>query len=153
MRARGVVPILPTGRNAFSTGPSTDGRALRAFLRGGSTYRMRRMALALRLPWPLLAPPRGRRARALFVARVGRAMARARKGGPGFAVLVLAPNRFEAINAGLRNTGGERVLHDIARRLEGSLPPRGILACLGCAEFGILLEDVGAPAEATRCAE
>lgn len=114
---------------------------------------MRRMALALRLPWRLIAPRRGHRARALFVARVGRAMTRARRGGPGFAVLILGPDRFEAINAGLRSTAGERVLHDIARRLEGSLPPRGVLACLGCAEFGILLEDVGAPAEATRCAE
>jgi diguanylate cyclase (GGDEF)-like protein len=100
-----------------------------------------------------MAPRRGPRARALFVTRVGRAMARARGNSPGFAVLILGLDRFAAVNAGLRSTAAQRVLQDIARRIEGSLPSRGILACMGCAELGILLEGVSRTAEATRLAE
>ena len=117
------------------------------------TSAMRRIKVAFPFLWRILAPRRGPRARALFVSRVGRAMARAKGKSPGFAVLILGLDRFEAINAGLRNTAGARVLQDIARRIEGSLPPQGVLACLGCAEFGILLESLGAPADATRLAE
>jgi diguanylate cyclase (GGDEF)-like protein len=80
-------------------------------------------------------------------------MARARGDGACFAVLMLGLDRFEAINAGLRSTAGERVLQDIARRLEGQLVRRGVLARLGGGKFGILLEGMGAPAEATRFAE
>jgi len=87
------------------------------------------------------------------VTGVGRAMARARGEERGFTVLILGVDRFEAINAGLRNTAGERVLEDIGRRLEGSLPPGASLACLGGVEYGILVEGMGAPAEAAGLAE
>jgi len=80
-------------------------------------------------------------------------MALTRGEGPGFTVLVLGLDRFDAINAGLRNSAGHRVLQDIAHRLEGSLLPRAILASLGGTEFGIVVEGLTAPAEAVGFAE
>jgi diguanylate cyclase (GGDEF)-like protein len=92
-------------------------------------------------------------ARAAFVARVARAARRARAGGPEFAVLLLALDRFRTINAGLREAGGERLLREVARRLDRAVRPGGVLVHLGGDEFAILMEDVGGAADASHFAE
>jgi diguanylate cyclase (GGDEF)-like protein len=84
---------------------------------------------------------------------VERAAQRANAEGPEFAVLMLGLDRFRAINAGLRNSAGERLLAEIGRRLEHELRSRGWLAHLGGDEFAILLEGLEGPAEAAELAE
>ena len=59
-----------------------------------------------------------------------------------FALLFLDCNRFKRINDSLGNVAGDRVLIEIARRLEEILPSETLLARSGGNEFTILIETV-----------
>ncbi|MCA9521190.1 MAG: EAL domain-containing protein [Myxococcales bacterium] len=60
-----------------------------------------------------------------------------------FAVLLFDVDEFKLINDSLGHTVGDRLLLDIARRLEGCLGEGDSLARIGGDEFGVLLHDLG----------
>ncbi len=92
--------------------------------------------------------------RALFVDRLGQASERARRRGEcQFAVLFLDLDRFKAINDSLGHGAGDRLLTEVARRLEGCLRAGDTVARLGGDEFTVLLEGVEEPSDALRMAD
>ncbi len=68
---------------------------------------------------------------------------------PGDVLLVLAVDRFMAINGSLGYAAGDRVLAEVARRLKRTLPSDAVTARLGGDEFAVLVAGVGG-AEAAR---
>lgn len=67
-----------------------------------------------------------------------------RRDAPGSVLLVLAVDRFMAINGSLGYAIGDRVLREVARRLERSLPSGATVARLGGDEFAVLATGLGA---------
>ncbi|HOC42328.1 MAG TPA: EAL domain-containing protein [Thermoanaerobaculales bacterium] len=92
--------------------------------------------------------------RALFIDRLGVVLA-ARRRQPHFrfAVLFLDLDRFKNINDSLGHTTGDKLLQDIARRIERTLRPGDTIARLGGDEFAILLSHVDDLGDAVRVAE
>ncbi|MGD0090108.1 MAG: EAL domain-containing protein [Planctomycetota bacterium] len=91
--------------------------------------------------------------RALFLDRVGQALARTRQNANAkSAVLYLGIDRFEIINDGLGFQTGNALLAAFAKRLQRCLRPTDTFARLAGEEFGVLLEDVRSLAEATALA-
>lgn len=81
--------------------------------------------------------------RALFMDRLGQAIARAkRRKGYLFAVLFLDLDRFKVVNDSLGHVIGDELLIAIAQRLEASIRPGDTVARLGGDEFVILLDDI-----------
>lgn len=70
-----------------------------------------------------------------------------------FALLFLDLDRFKYINDSLGHAAGDRLLVEIARRLERSLRPGDTVARLGGDEFAILLDGLLDRREAIRVAE
>jgi diguanylate cyclase (GGDEF)-like protein/PAS domain S-box-containing protein len=82
--------------------------------------------------------------------RVTQAVKRARRDGPGFALLLVDLDRFRQINDSLGHDTGDRVLIDVAQRILGCLRAHDVLARLGGDQFAVLVHDADAPAaEAT----
>ena len=81
--------------------------------------------------------------RALFMDRLGGAMARSkRRPSYQFAVLFLDVDRFKVVNDSLGHLMGDQLLMEIGRRLEGCLRPGDTVARLGGDEFTVLLDDM-----------
>lgn len=92
--------------------------------------------------------------RALLADRLGVLARRLEGGGKAFALLLLDLDRFGSITSNLGHPAGDRVLVEVARRLEAILPrPRDTVAHLGKDEFAIVLEDAGDLRGALRVAE
>ena len=92
--------------------------------------------------------------RALFLERLGRAVARSRGRSEAiYAVLYLDLDRFKLVNDGLGHHIGNQLLVAIARRLEQCLRPADTVARLGGDEFTILVDDLKDPEGATQLAE
>jgi diguanylate cyclase (GGDEF)-like protein len=99
----------------------------------------------------------------LLADRLQRALQRGRrKKGDRFAVLLLDLDRFKMINDGLGHALGDRLLIEVARRLEGCIRAtdtvgriegESTLARLGGDEFMLLLEEVRQPADARAVAD
>ena len=70
-----------------------------------------------------------------------------------FAVLFLDLDRFKVVNDSVGHLVGDKLLIEIARRLENSIAPTDTVARLGGDEFTILLEDISSKTEATLVAE
>jgi diguanylate cyclase (GGDEF)-like protein len=69
------------------------------------------------------------------------------------AVLSLDVDRFNLVTDGLGPAAGDRVLREIATRLDSCIRPEDTVARTGGDEFMILLESVAAPADATAVAD
>jgi diguanylate cyclase (GGDEF)-like protein/PAS domain S-box-containing protein len=78
--------------------------------------------------------------RALFVDRVEHALARSERDAGSLAILFLDLDDFKTINDSLGHEWGDRVLVEVAARLERTLRPADTVARLGGDEFAILLE-------------
>ncbi|HEX6738951.1 MAG TPA: EAL domain-containing protein [Vicinamibacteria bacterium] len=91
--------------------------------------------------------------RALFLDRLGNALARAQRGRSHFAVLFLDLDRFKLVNDSLGHLVGDRLLVEMTRVLAGAVRPGDTVAHLGGDEFTILLDDVSDAGEATRVAQ
>ncbi|MDP1646652.1 MAG: EAL domain-containing protein [Rubrivivax sp.] len=88
--------------------------------------------------------------RARLAERVSEAAAAVRRAGGGFALLVVDLDRFRRINDSLGQDTGDRVLLDVAQRIQGCLRQEDTLARLGGDQFALLLGRADAPAaEAT----
>ena len=78
--------------------------------------------------------------RAMFVDRVEHALARSERDAGSLAILFLDLDDFKTINDSLGHEWGDRVLVEVAARLERTLRPADTVARLGGDEFAILLE-------------
>ena len=82
--------------------------------------------------------------------RVATAAQRWRRDGPGFALLMVDLDRFRQINDSLGHEVGDRVLLEVAQRIQGCMRANDVLARVGGDQFAVLVHgaDAGA-AEAT----
>lgn len=94
--------------------------------------------------------------RALFNDRLGRALDLHARDGRPLVVLTLDLDDFKAVNDTFGHAGGDELLAQLARRLQGAVRAGDALARMGGDEFAVLLEHTGddatAPA-AERAAE
>ncbi len=82
--------------------------------------------------------------------RVAAAADAVRQGGQGFALLVVDLDRFRHINDSLGQDVGDRVLMDVAQRIQGCLRQEDLLARLSGDQFALLVRPAdAAAAEAT----
>ena len=92
--------------------------------------------------------------RALFMDRLGHALARARRNPHHrFAIVLLDLDRFKLVNDSLGHVAGDELLVSVGQRLESCLRPGDTVARLGGDEFMVLLEDVRDADDARSVAE
>ena len=91
--------------------------------------------------------------RALFLDRLGHALARTRRAGQQLAVFFLDLDRFKQVNDTLGHAVGDELLITVTALLRGCLRDTDTLARFGGDEFALLLEDIGELAEALRVAD
>ena len=92
--------------------------------------------------------------RALFMDRLQQQLKRSQnQSNYLFAVLFLDLDRFKVVNDSVGHLVGDKLLVEIARRLENSIAPTDTVARLGGDEFTILLENISSKSEATLVAE
>jgi diguanylate cyclase (GGDEF)-like protein len=91
--------------------------------------------------------------RALFLDRLGVAIARAQRTGTPVGVLFCDLDGFQTVNDSLGHQTGDALLVLVAERLRGCLRPTGTLARLGGAEFAVLLEELREPEDSARAAQ
>jgi diguanylate cyclase (GGDEF)-like protein len=92
--------------------------------------------------------------RALLTDHLGLSIERARRhSGHLFAVLFLDLDRFKYINDSLGHAAGDRLLIEVARRLERCLRGGDTVARLGGDEFALLLDGLETHSDAIRVAE
>ena len=90
--------------------------------------------------------------RLMFQDRVEQELTRVRRGGGGFALLLLDLDRFKRVNDSLGHVEGDSLLRQVAQRLAPRLR-EGTLARLGGDEFTVLVRDVASVEAPARVAE
>jgi diguanylate cyclase (GGDEF)-like protein/PAS domain S-box-containing protein len=88
--------------------------------------------------------------RVLFLDRLGHALARP---GAEVAVVLLDIDNFKLVNDSLGHSAGDKLLMEIAPRLQTALGPGDTIARLGGDEFVVLLEEIPDERSAARVAE
>lgn len=92
--------------------------------------------------------------RALFMDRLQQQLKKSQnQKGHLFAVLFLDLDRFKVVNDSVGHLIGDKLLIEIARRLQKSIAPTDTVARLGGDEFTILLENITSKSEAALVAE
>jgi diguanylate cyclase (GGDEF)-like protein/PAS domain S-box-containing protein len=92
--------------------------------------------------------------RALFLERLGYALARAnRRSDYLFAVFFVDLDNFKQVNDRLGHLAGDELLMSVAKRLESCVRPGDLVGRFGGDEFAILLEAITDVGDATRVAE
>ena len=89
----------------------------------------------------------------VFHGRLGEALSRGRRSGRDLAVLYLDLDAFKPVNDTFGHERGDRVLEEMARRLQGVTRAEDVVARMGGDEFAILVEDVGSPAAVEALAQ
>jgi diguanylate cyclase (GGDEF)-like protein/PAS domain S-box-containing protein len=92
--------------------------------------------------------------RALFLERLGYALARAsRRGDYVFAVLFVDLDQFKQVNDRFGHLAGDQLLMSVAKRLESCVRPGDLVGRFGGDEFAILLEAITDVRDATNVAD
>jgi diguanylate cyclase (GGDEF)-like protein/PAS domain S-box-containing protein len=91
--------------------------------------------------------------RVLLLDRLEGALARLRRHESFLAVLYLDLDRFKTVNDNLGHEVGDRLLHEVARRLQDTLRPSDSVARLGGDEFAAILPDLHDATEALQIAD
>ncbi|HKJ24549.1 MAG TPA: GGDEF domain-containing protein, partial [Myxococcota bacterium] len=90
--------------------------------------------------------------RALFYDRLAHALAAASRYGNTLAILFLDLDDFKAVNDALGHEAGDRLLHEVARRVAGIVRKSDTVARIGGDEFTVILTQIGKPEDAARVA-
>jgi diguanylate cyclase (GGDEF)-like protein len=85
--------------------------------------------------------------RTLFHRRAASALKKARRGNP-VAIAIIDLDRFKDVNDTLGHHNGDRLLTELARRLDVNTRPEDTVARLGGDEFGVILTGAGDAEEA-----
>lgn len=85
--------------------------------------------------------------------RLSHALAQADRTGHGLALLFIDIDRFKAVNDAVGHLEGDRLLGELARRMQGALRSKDTLARLGGDEFIMILEHNGSAEAAQAVAE
>ncbi|MCL5025543.1 MAG: EAL domain-containing protein [Chloroflexi bacterium] len=91
--------------------------------------------------------------RALFMDRLGQALARADRRRESVAVMFMDLDNFKVVNDSLGHHAGDEVLIAVADRLQACVRPEDTLARFAGDEFTLVLESVSGVGDATRVAE
>lgn len=83
--------------------------------------------------------------RSLFTDRAGHALARNARKGQQLAVIFIDVDEFKSVNDVLGHPGGDRVLREIAERLNRAVRRGDTVARFGGDEFAVLVEDCDEP--------
>ena len=86
--------------------------------------------------------------RAFLLQKLDEALARLRRSGEAFAVLMLDLDQFKEVNDCLGHPAGDALLRETARRLKASLRETDTLARFGGDEFAIIQTQIAEPREA-----
>jgi diguanylate cyclase (GGDEF)-like protein len=90
--------------------------------------------------------------RTLFFDRLRQAIARARRQGTAFAVLLVDLDRFKPVNDAWGHPVGDLVLQEVARRLQDNVRASDTVGRIGGDEFVALLPDIEGPDAAVAVA-
>lgn len=91
--------------------------------------------------------------RSVFVEALSFAIAQARRGKTGFAVIYLDLDHFKDVNDTLGHPVGDELLQAVAGRLSSAMRASDTVARFGGDEFAVLVSGAGAVVEAARVAE